>query len=202
MCCRRSSLTPTGLRNSHQAPIPGVFFAPPRHFLLFLETGVPQKPPFVRWAVNSDIRPSYRRHSKSLGRFAPAANCRKVRVLLKKSFQFLFGRLCQCKFGWGRRVAILDDKTQPFFLIPNQPGDHSPCGDDVLGLLAFLLIVLIGFSLATPQFLTVANFNSMAFHLPVPGLLTLAMFAPIVSAGLNLAIISTANISVRHWRRY
>lgn len=68
-------------------------------------------------------------------------------------------------------------------------------GDEVLGLLAFLFVVLVGFSLATPQFLSAANFNSMAFQLPVLGLLTLAMFAPIVSAGLNLAIIFTANIS-------
>lgn len=68
-------------------------------------------------------------------------------------------------------------------------------GGEFLGLLAFLLVVVIGFSLAAPQFLTSANFNSMAFQLPVLGLLTLAMLAPIISGGLNLAIIFTANIS-------
>ncbi len=68
-------------------------------------------------------------------------------------------------------------------------------GDDVLGLVAFLLAVVIGFSLATPKFLSGANFDSMAFQLPVLGLLTLAMLAPIISGGLNLAIIFTANIS-------
>lgn len=68
-------------------------------------------------------------------------------------------------------------------------------GADVLGLLGFLAIVLIGFSIATPQFLSLANFNSIAFQLPVLGLLTLAMLAPIPSGGLNLAIIFTANIS-------
>lgn len=68
-------------------------------------------------------------------------------------------------------------------------------GDDVLGLLAFLVVVVIGFSLVTPRFLTAANFNSMAFQLPVLGLLTLAMLAPIISGGLNLAIIYTANMS-------
>jgi len=68
-------------------------------------------------------------------------------------------------------------------------------GDDVLGLLAFLLVVIIGFAWATPRFLSVANFNSMAFQLPVLGILTLAMLAPIISGGLNLAIIFTANIS-------
>ncbi len=68
-------------------------------------------------------------------------------------------------------------------------------GDDVLGLVAFLLLAVVGFSLATPKFLSAANFDSMAFQLPVLGLLTLAMLAPIISGGLNLAIIFTANIS-------
>lgn len=68
-------------------------------------------------------------------------------------------------------------------------------GTDVLGLLGFLAIVLIGFSIASPQFLSLANFNSIAFQLPVLGLLTLAMLPPILAGGLNLAIVFTANIS-------
>jgi simple sugar transport system permease protein len=64
----------------------------------------------------------------------------------------------------------------------------------VLGLIGFLALVLVGFSLATPQFLTAANFDSIAFQLPELGLLTLAMLMPIVSGGFNLAIIHTANI--------
>lgn len=68
-------------------------------------------------------------------------------------------------------------------------------GDDVIGLLAFLAVVVVGFSLATPRFLSAANFGSIAFQLPVLGLLTLAMLSPIISGGLNLAIIFTANIS-------
>jgi simple sugar transport system permease protein len=55
--------------------------------------------------------------------------------------------------------------------------------------------VLVVFSLATPQFLTIANFDSIAFQLPELGLLTLAMLMPIISGGFNLAIIYTANIS-------
>jgi simple sugar transport system permease protein len=65
----------------------------------------------------------------------------------------------------------------------------------VIGLVGFLLLVVMVFSFATPQFLTVANFGSMAFQLPELGLLTLAMLMPIISGGLNLAIIYTANIS-------
>lgn len=66
-------------------------------------------------------------------------------------------------------------------------------GADVLGLLGFLLVVVIAFSLVTPRFLTGQNFGSIAFQLPELGLLTLAMLVPILSGGLNLAITYTAN---------
>jgi len=68
-------------------------------------------------------------------------------------------------------------------------------GTGVLGLIGFLALVLIAFSLAAPNFLTAANFDSMAFQLPELGLLTLAMLMPVISGGFNLAIIYTANIS-------
>jgi len=68
-------------------------------------------------------------------------------------------------------------------------------GSGVLGLIGFLALVLVAFSLAAPNFLTAANFDSMAFQLPELGLLTLAMLMPIISGGFNLAIIYTANIS-------
>ena len=67
-------------------------------------------------------------------------------------------------------------------------------GAGVIGLVAFLGVVLIAFSLTSPQFLSVANFDSIAFQLPELGLLTLAMLMPIISGGFNLAIIYTANI--------
>jgi simple sugar transport system permease protein len=66
-------------------------------------------------------------------------------------------------------------------------------GAEVLGLVAFLVIVVAAFSLATPRFLTTENFGSIAFQLPELGLLTLAMLVPILSGGLNLAITFTAN---------
>ena len=72
---------------------------------------------------------------------------------------------------------------------------QSELGAESLPLMAFLLIVIIAFSALTPRFLTAANFSSMAFQLPVLGLLTLAMLVPILSGGLNLAVIFTANIS-------
>ncbi|MDJ0629114.1 MAG: ABC transporter permease [Rhodobacter sp.] len=68
-------------------------------------------------------------------------------------------------------------------------------GAETLPLLGFLGVVFLAFSLATPLFLTGANLRSMAFQMPVLGLLTLAMLVPILSGGLNLAIIYQANIS-------
>ncbi|WP_298816205.1 ABC transporter permease [uncultured Roseibium sp.] len=72
---------------------------------------------------------------------------------------------------------------------------HAVAGAETLPLLIFLGIVFLAFSLATPLFLTGANLRSMAFQMPVLGLLTLAMLVPILSGGLNLAIIYQANIS-------
>lgn len=72
---------------------------------------------------------------------------------------------------------------------------NAKIGAETLPLLAFLGVVFLAFSIATPLFLTGANLRSMAFQLPVLGLLTLAMLVPILSGGLNLAIIFQANIS-------
>jgi simple sugar transport system permease protein len=68
-------------------------------------------------------------------------------------------------------------------------------GNGVAGLFGFLILVIAVFSFATPQFLTAANFGSIAFQLPELGLLTLAMLMPIISGGFNLAVIYTANIA-------
>lgn len=63
----------------------------------------------------------------------------------------------------------------------------------VMALLLVASIVL--FSLLAPGFLSAANFGSMAVQLPELGLLSLAMFVPIVSGGLNLSVTFTANIA-------
>lgn len=55
----------------------------------------------------------------------------------------------------------------------------------------FLLMwILIG-----NQFITVGNLQSMAFQLPELGLLSLAMMVTMLTAGINLAIIASANLS-------
>ena len=72
---------------------------------------------------------------------------------------------------------------------------QTAIGTENLFLLGGLAVVIIGFSSSTPLFLTGSNFGSMAFQLPVLGLLTLAMMVPILSGGLILAIIFQANIA-------
>lgn len=68
-------------------------------------------------------------------------------------------------------------------------------GPELAWLLLFLVLVVGAFGLLAPRFLSAANLGSIAFQLPELGLLTLAMLVPIVSGGLNLAIIATANIA-------
>ena len=61
-----------------------------------------------------------------------------------------------------------------------------------------ILIVLLGggFSIALPdRFPTLRTLEAMAFQMPELGLLALAMTVPLMSGGLNLAIIATANLS-------
>ena len=72
---------------------------------------------------------------------------------------------------------------------------RAALGAETPPLLAFLGLVVVVFALASPRFLTGANLGSMAVQLPVLGLLTLAMLVPILSGGLNLAIVYTANLS-------
>lgn len=65
-----------------------------------------------------------------------------------------------------------------------------------LSLLGLLLAVTVAFSLLLPgRFFSGPTFMSIAFQLPELGLLTLAMFVPIISGGLNLCIIATANLT-------
>ncbi|MFT4012266.1 MAG: ABC transporter permease [Paracoccus sp. (in: a-proteobacteria)] len=68
-------------------------------------------------------------------------------------------------------------------------------GRESFGLLVLMVIMIVGFSIASPKFLTLASFSSMGYQAPMLGLLTLAMLAPMISGGFNLAIIYTANIS-------
>ncbi|MCR9111267.1 MAG: ABC transporter permease [Rhodobacteraceae bacterium] len=83
-----------------------------------------------------------------------------------------------------------------FSRLPGQKGVNlNAATGENLSLLAMLALLVVVFSVASPRFLTGANLGSMGFQMPLLGLLTLAMLAPILSGGLNLAIVYTANIS-------
>jgi simple sugar transport system permease protein len=68
------------------------------------------------------------------------------------------------------------------------PGGH-------LGLLALLAALLVAFALLVPNFLSIGTLNSFMYQLPLLGLLSLAMVVPLITGGLNLAIIATTNQS-------
>ena len=64
------------------------------------------------------------------------------------------------------------------------------------GLLSLLAILLAFFSLAAPTtFPRGTTVQALMFQLPELGLLALAMAIPLISGGINLAIIATANLS-------
>ena len=65
-----------------------------------------------------------------------------------------------------------------------------------MAVLPFLLVgVVVVLSIATEgNFLSAGNFGSLASQLPELGLLSLAMMVAMISAGINLSIISTANL--------
>jgi simple sugar transport system permease protein len=66
----------------------------------------------------------------------------------------------------------------------------------LFGLAGLLIALILVFSIAVPgQFLTTQTIGSMMFQIPELGLLALAMAVPLISGGLNLAIIATTNQS-------
>jgi simple sugar transport system permease protein len=69
--------------------------------------------------------------------------------------------------------------------------------DPTITLLSVLIVaaVLIFSLLAHNRFLSVDTVQAMAFQMPELGILSLAMMVPLMSGGLNLAIIATANLS-------
>ena len=63
-------------------------------------------------------------------------------------------------------------------------------------LVALLMILVLFFSLIEPTaFPRGATVQAMMFQLPELGLLSLAMAIPLISGGINLAIIATANLA-------
>jgi simple sugar transport system permease protein len=63
----------------------------------------------------------------------------------------------------------------------------------MLGLVLLALLVVFGLLLGD-QLFSVGALQSMAFQLPELGILSLAMMVALLSGGLNLSIIATANL--------
>lgn len=61
-------------------------------------------------------------------------------------------------------------------------------------MLCFLASTMTVFGILAPQTLSLGTFNALAIQLPQLGILTLAMFIPVISGGLNLAITYIANL--------
>ncbi len=64
----------------------------------------------------------------------------------------------------------------------------------ILGLIMAAVFILM-WLLNPRQFLTLGNFQSMAFQLPELGLLSMAMMVTMLTGGINLSIIATANMT-------
>jgi ribose/xylose/arabinose/galactoside ABC-type transport system permease subunit len=70
--------------------------------------------------------------------------------------------------------------------------------DPTINYLLLILIALgVGFELILPgnKFLNVSNFQSMAFQVPELGILAIGMMITMLSGGINLSIIATANMT-------
>jgi simple sugar transport system permease protein len=64
----------------------------------------------------------------------------------------------------------------------------------MLGALILGAVIIFG-ALAPSRFLSGDTLRAIAFQMPELGILSLAMMVPLMSGGLNLAIIATANLS-------
>ncbi len=62
-------------------------------------------------------------------------------------------------------------------------------------LLGLTALVLAGVGLVNPSFLSGASFSSMAFQFPEFGLLALAILPTMLSGGIDLSVVSVANLA-------
>ncbi len=62
-------------------------------------------------------------------------------------------------------------------------------------LAVMVLVILLMWGLTKEDFMSLNNFQSMAYQMPELGILTLAMMIAMLTSGINLSIIATANLS-------
>lgn len=67
--------------------------------------------------------------------------------------------------------------------------------DIVILLMAFIVILVLMTLFSGGRFLQISSISSMAFQLPELGLLSMAMLLAMITGGINLSIISSANFT-------
>ena len=67
--------------------------------------------------------------------------------------------------------------------------------DTLILLLALVGIVLLVGGLNSDQFFSLGNIKTMAFQMPELGILSLAMMVTMLTAGINLSIVASANLT-------
>ena len=68
--------------------------------------------------------------------------------------------------------------------------------DNEMKVLSLILVgIIIIMSFLSPSFLRINTFQGMLFQLPELGLLSLAMMISMLTGGINLSVIATANMS-------
>lgn len=70
-----------------------------------------------------------------------------------------------------------------------------PMDGQTLLLLAVFLVLMVFFSVVEDRFLTVRSVSSMGFQLAEIGMLSLAMMITILTGGINLSVVATANLA-------
>jgi simple sugar transport system permease protein len=89
-----------------------------------------------------------------------------------------------------------DTATGPTTVSKPQLVSFLPRDPTITLLIILIVVAAIVFSALTPnRFLSGDTMRAMAFQMPELGILSLAMMVPLMSGGLNLAIIATANLS-------
>ncbi len=66
---------------------------------------------------------------------------------------------------------------------------------NLVRLAVFAILIVVGFSIVSENFLTVINFQSMGFQVAEVGLLSLAVMLSMLTGGIDLSIVSVANIA-------
>src|SRR5512133_279010 len=67
--------------------------------------------------------------------------------------------------------------------------------NSILPLAIILVLIVILMSALNPRFMTVNNFISMSYQLPIIAILSIGMMISMLSGGINLALVATSNFT-------